>query len=698
MKPFKLSFLGAAALLFSSAFQSFAITNTAIAISGHNVVLSWPSYGYEIYLIQYCPSLGTSNSWSTLTNAFPANSTNRTTFTMGGLVSQIQESGDGGSDDTNYDNPRPPGPGDYTSSSTTAAAGTPSVPMAMPADGSGSATPLAIYPPGFDLSGFVIFDPATGEWTSGNGYVVNSMSSASGLDAVAPLDATENIGGTMSAGFYRVFHIPNWLVDITNYVFDGPTFIPVDYAAPDAPPDHVDSTTVLINGQPTDYAQFMPYVDNSGVTNWGVGIYFDRLPNGTDTIQLITTVRQSDALNDQTPYMVFSNAPATIAIGNLITFTNWDDLIWNSTNYTFRAKSSVANVDWEIDIYDVYGDFVNYQTGHSSDGNISWTWNLYDYWGDLRNNSDADPVFYSTTTLTGNFGNYGSSQIHPDTSSVTLNNPSAAAPYPSVGAWLFAYMDNFYSDAGDPGDDTYYKAIMNGLAAGPEVPWNIPATTYPLKYGTNYAQADRDSSWDGLRQLLANSQYRNFYYNGHGSMDSIGGDITGGSFPNTYAIKLPNSRAELKSADVRDNVTFHNTLGVCFYRFVWLDGCATEFGNWPDTWGIGKRTNDLAYYSSPANTYHMRPSAFVGWHETIGGNGWGTANGYIGFRSSWMGNWSVNNGNNQDGLSDIFTYTANYSPNNWPPGKSTQLWGSLRVYGYRNIKFNEYNRKGDWSQ
>ena len=49
--------------------------------------------------------------------------------------------------------------------------------------------------------------------------------------------------------------------------------------------------------------------------------------------------------------MVFSNAPAAITIGNLITFTNWDDLI-TSTSYTFKAQSSVPNVDWEIDIYD----------------------------------------------------------------------------------------------------------------------------------------------------------------------------------------------------------------------------------------------------------------------------------------------------------------------------------------------------------
>jgi hypothetical protein len=95
-----------------------------------------------------------------------------------------------------------------------------------------------------------------------------------------------------ATGFFRVFHIPNWLADFSGYTFNGPTFIPVDYSAPDAPVDYVDSTTVLINGQPTDYAVFTPYV-SGGVTNWGMGFYFDRFPNGTNTIQLLTTVRQA---------------------------------------------------------------------------------------------------------------------------------------------------------------------------------------------------------------------------------------------------------------------------------------------------------------------------------------------------------------------------------------------------------------------
>jgi hypothetical protein len=43
--------------------------------------------------------------------------------------------------------------------------------MAMPTNGSGNAVPLAIYPIGFELSSLVIFDPATGEWVIGKGYL-----------------------------------------------------------------------------------------------------------------------------------------------------------------------------------------------------------------------------------------------------------------------------------------------------------------------------------------------------------------------------------------------------------------------------------------------------------------------------------------------------------------------------------------------
>ena len=49
--------------------------------------------------------------------------------------------------------------------------------------------------------------------------------------------------------------------------------------------------------------------------------------------------------------MVFSNAPAAVNIQNLISYTNWSDLIINGS-YTFNLQC-VPNVNWEIDIYDL---------------------------------------------------------------------------------------------------------------------------------------------------------------------------------------------------------------------------------------------------------------------------------------------------------------------------------------------------------
>ncbi len=684
------------AVLLVSGFSSHAITNTAIAVSGTNIILSWPSFGYESYLVQYRQTLNPGDSWSCLTNAYPANSTNRTTLTLygavtapgggGGLFAAMTGSGN------TYD---------------TMAAG----PLAVPLDGSGSCAPVAIYPPGFDFTRFNIFDPFTGDAVSGADYAYSPLVQQTRLSQDVPLPSGDPqlLGGgsgnssAPTTRFFRVFHIPDFLVTFSGYTFNGPTYIPVDYAAPDAAVDCVDSTTVLIGGQPTDYAEFMPYVIN-GVTNWGVGIYFDRLSNGTNTIQLLTTVRQSDTLSDQTPYMVFSNAPAAITIGNLITFTNWDDLIWNNTNYTFRAQT-VANVDWEIDIYDIYDNFVNYQTGHSSDGNIAWTWNLYDYWGDPRNNPDSDPVFYPYLTITGNLGNSAQgigNEPNAGNSSAGRWTPPAAATYPSEGAWLFAYMDNFYTDGRTNYDylNQYYLPAIENMEGGLFL-WGITAYDYPIKFGRNYSQADRDDSWEQLTYNYLGSsdgQIRNFFYSGHGAPNAIGGDISTLDSSNhiTGAKGFPGSKAKLTSETVKKAIVFNPYSGVHFYRFVWLDGCDTATGGFPDAWGIGKTTNNLSYYTSPANTYHMRPSSFIGWNTEVGSAGWGTVAGDWLFKTYWMANWSVNNGNINDNLDDNLNSASDGA--RWPPGGLGQLWGAMRLYGYRIMKFNEYNHHGDWPQ
>ncbi len=689
MKTFRQAIIGAVALSFAAAIHTFAITNTAIAVSGTNIVLSWPSSGYEIYLVRSRQTLDPSDSWSCVTNAYPANSASNTTFTIYGVVPP-PATGTGGSHTSGL----PPSPNLATSFMMAGNMG----PLAVPADGSRAAVPVALYPPGFDLSGFTIFDPLTGESVSGSDY----MASPRSWSNPQPLDG-DGIGSgdppAVDMKFFEVFHIPNFAAGITNYTFDGPTFIPVDFASPDADPNYVDSTTVLINGQPTDYAQFMPYVI-SGVTNWGVGIYFDRFPNGTSTIQLLTTLRQSDTLNDQTPYIVFSNAPANITIGNLITFTNWADLIL-SNSYTFKAQS-VPNVDWEIDISDVNGQFVNYQTGHTDDGNISWTWNLMDYWGNSRL-GDSDPFFYPYITITGNLGNSaqngGSESDSGNNSSASEWTPSLAEQFPGSGSWLFAYLDKDYDDGTSNyiGADYYYT---NGIHTMEGYPWQwqIAAYDYPIKFGRTYSQAERDASWQGTTNssgLIDWLQYypiRNFYYYGHGWATGIGGDISILDASNNIigSKTLPGSHAYLTSEWVAHHITSNPYSGAIPFRFVFLDGCNTAVGDWPTAWRVPKQTVGPDWYRNSANNpTGARPNVFLGWDVEIGGRkDWGTVDKFWAFREDWMGEWANTIGRELNfAIEDAFNASQWVNPDHY---------NHLKEYGYTSMGFFEFNHAGDW--
>lgn len=673
------------ALLVSGS-TSHAITNTAIAVSGTNIVLSWPSFGYESYLVQYRQTLDPTDSWSCVTNAYPANSTNRTTFTIYGVVP-----------------PPPGGNGGSFAAMTVSGNRFNSIPMATgplasPTDGSGGAVPVAIYPPGFDLSGFTIFDPTTGESVSGANYANSPLSQQTRVsqDDPQPLDGGSDDPPAPTTGFFRVFHIPNWLVDLSGSPFSGLTFIPIDYAAPDADVDHAEDTTVLIGGQPTDHARFMSY-DFNGVTYWGVAVNFERFPNGTNTIQLITTVRQSDLISDQTPYMVFSNAPAAINIQNLISYTNWSDLIINGS-YTFRAQSSVSNVNWQIDIYDWNGQWVTNGAGYSSNGNISWTWNLIDWQGNPRGNFDYDPAFFPYITITGNLpssAQNGGAQPNAGSSSASTWADPFGHQYPSIGGWLFAYMDRFYLDATP--DDFGNACMLNGmnnLVDGP-AQWGEPSAPYALKYGFNYAQSDRDSSWTNFATYLYFSNTRNLYYFGHGNANSIGGDWTdtdatgkkiGAHFP-------PGSKAELRARYIHDNITFNHQWGSRRYRFVFLDCCNAAATNSTLPWAFDVPTQQepLSYYHTYSNKSQARPSAFVGWDTFIssGGPNWGNVSDFWNCRAYWMALWS---GVFQEHLDDAI-YDAN-NVSGWIP--PSQYYGHIRIYGYNVLLFHDYNYGGDW--
>src|ERR1035437_6741108 len=121
-------------LLAAPAPHALAVVDQALQVQGTNLVLSWPSPGgYQQYLIQYRQTLDPSTPWSELTNAYPANSTTRSTYTILGVVPLPSVASEGGG--TNFGGPPEP---------MSATPAEPTEPMVARADGTGSIVPLAI--------------------------------------------------------------------------------------------------------------------------------------------------------------------------------------------------------------------------------------------------------------------------------------------------------------------------------------------------------------------------------------------------------------------------------------------------------------------------------------------------------------------------------------------------------------------------
>lgn len=645
--------------LLLTAWQSNAIVGIGIEKDCTNVVISWPSQGYEHYLVQHRATLAAETPWTNLTNNYPANSTNRTTFTVFAVAAPCDGGGeslmDGGESGIPF-------------------------PLLVTKDGSKQAMPLGIFPPGMDLSGYIIVwpDGSTDEWSE---ELVEKWN-ANQQEGQGGSETEDSVDPEVTSGFYRVFHIPDWAFTVTNYVYDGPQFFPMDFKDY---LDRVENIEVLLNGEATTYAELMSLYYNNQ-TNWGMGIYFDRIPSGTYQIQLQTTIRLSDDTTEDSHLLVLTNLAREIVVDNEVTFTNWLDLIWNNTNYSFQAQLKNPDTDWSIEIYDAWGIYVNGMSGHTTNGLVEWTWDLTDTNSNLRDSLENDPFFDPYIT----FEPSGPSLL-ASSSSTTRPMPIPVIAYPEVGNWIVTFQDGFF----EPGTSSFehFTNGLVGIAGGPALR-GIPVSLIPLKCGTNnYTQTDRDNSWAVLKAYMFSPETRNLYYYGHGSGTGIGADyhttnengrVTGGR-------SLRPTKAYLTSKTVRDQITQNKRSGVRPYRFVWLDGCSTANGDWPGAFGVNKATNGLSYYTSATtNPSRRRPSAFVGWIEKIGGEGWGTVQDFWHCRTEWMFDWQQNWTHRT--LVQALENGRNNS--NWvPPG---QFEENIRVYGYTALKMNEYNQKNDW--
>jgi hypothetical protein len=636
----------AAGLLFALAIHSFAIEGIKLSIQSSNVVLAWPSVAGETYMVQYRQTLDAADSWQTLADNYPALAdTNQTTYVhsnQSGFFASVIGNSSGGSFAT----------------SAALRRSLPAVPLAMPANRSGAAIPVAIYPPGFDFSGYIILDPITGEQVNGADYVASSLSS---LDAPQPLDGSYGNGGTYTTtatGYYRVVRDGAHLFGITNgMTLSGVVTIPVEVANGSGT---LTSLGLTENGYPV-----------YGVTSQAPPIPLP-LQLTLNTTVMSNGVHQisASARWDDTNGGLWEvdSPPVTVNVYNEITFPNWMPRFGELGNSLMIAvQSAHADADWWIDIYDSQYVYIGTFSGHTDDGSIEGSWNLLG--PDSEFHGDDTFHFVVTTEWTNSLAQQGAGAAAGGTATATAPPTwKVVDPWVGSGAWVAVAQHAFDSIQ----DCIFlYQELNAFVGAAQGVGWSVlpnpivPGNPYPIGFQNDKEVGD----WIKFREALYDSRSRNLIYLGHASPNRLG-----------YST---NALISITAKEIADNLHTDpdNQTNRHAFRFVFLDGCSTSKGTLPEAFGVIHRPiADIGYYMGAS----IRPNTFVGWD----------ADKNVGI---WWGNLFYSHVNfigwiqydmlaNSDGIKSAIAWAAGQ------PDVSWWLWTSeLQVFGYTDLHFGQGN-------
>jgi len=680
--------VAAVAVFLTTETNAPAIEGLQLSLQCSNVVLSWPSIAGQNYIVQYRPTLDPSTPWQTLTNSYPGDwTTNVTVFVHSNIVQFPNCDGGGSFAAMSLDS--------ALSDSTALAIAEPPVPMAMRADGSGSVVPVAIYPPGFDFSNFIILDPSTEEWISGAGVTREAVMLAASptygtMDG--PLDPEGGgygDGGTNAApetGFYQVVQdgvqiLTSTITNLTNGVLSGT--VNISFEAGNTDWNNGTNLIGTLSGAVllVDGVKFM----GDGVLSaapWQFSMDTAYLENGDHWIQVEAYWYDPNSEEDGTESIYPSrySDSVMVTVSNAVYYPQWEEDIGEAaTNAAYFLKTTCTNADWSIDIYDVNTNFVKRLSGHTDDGTIEAYWNMVDTNGVARTNANIDPEFSAIVTVAD---------------PITKPTPKKKMPkndWPEHARWTVAFQD-YFRHWYCPNNDMYGHITEFALTAAkyggyylyypPAGSTNDIGQTYPLRYrnpshpedGVTATMITKDYNY--LKAYLGSTNSRNFFFRGHGNPSQIG---------------------EITSSQIAAVVGKHR------YRFVMLQACESADGDLDKAFGInGPGQYDISYYQKSGR----RPAAFVGNHgksrfgnagrTTIGGvdyDGripWQIPYLYYNFLFYWdtdlMG-WSLYYALGQ-AIQDLPAIDR-WSYDDHPGRK-------LKIYGYIDLGIDEFNYRTSW--
>lgn len=612
----------AACFLIASAIHTFAIEGLQISVQCSNVMLSWPSdeFSGETYIVQYKPDLVSTNPWITLTNYMPPGSgTNITVFVHSNVVQNPCNCG---------------GNGNYTVLTMTASSlsratvttslnsglsvgerrvawllATAQEPLCMLKGDWGTLLPVNIYPPGFDFSGFTIYDPASGEWEDGAVYTAQALASralsvntiqangAQGLDMPQPAGGSGDSTFVPETGFYRVVRNGAHLFALTNgAAFSGMITIPVEVGNDSG---SLVNLSIVEDGVPVSDVsiQLAPF---SGFLQ--VPVETTQMANGSHDIFAHAAWQVTTGINEGDSYSVEADSPpVTINVFNEISFTNWMSSFGELGNsLLISAQSAHTDTDWTIDVYGANAGYIGTFTGHTYDGNIYGAWDL----------TGPPPDYISYT-------NEPWFQFKVSTPYVDPPSPKTYKQtdlWAGKGDWVMAAQhawDNVY------GSDDLYDELDGYVSLAQSLGLNVrPGTGNGHAFALHYDESGQDPQgvvdWAAFRQALTNSLSRNLLYLGHGDGTGLGHNLSNPE-RSILATDIANMLHTIPTGQTNRHA----------FRMVILDGCSTASGALPEAFGIphkqGMTDQDFLFAS-------QRPRAFVGW----------SADKYIGIQSGGL--------------------------------------------------------------
>jgi hypothetical protein len=562
-----------ACLLAASAAQSFAIEGLKIAVRCPDVILSWPSATNETYIVQYRPDLSTNSTWATLTNSLPAaTDTNVTFFVHSNMVTCSSGGGGGGG---GGGSPPP------LNGAMSLISGGIDAPVSV------DASPLPVWviqkrpPHPWELENRPPFPweagaslPAPVQRSSALGVSAFSQ----GADNPQPLDDSGGGGSGGDPGFYRVVRVGIHLFGMTNgTVLSGQAPLAVEFGNTDT-----NGTLAAI------------FLSNNGSDDDIPGSIFPTFPansvNGTwDTAQVtngIYTIQLGAMLDDETVYM---DSPVMVTVSNSIWFP--DPYNVGGQAIYIGAQTSYTNGTWHLDIYDDQNTYVGYLNGPID-----------------TNGYCAYPGIPGPGFSLDNTDGYGNQNPSTFYTLVMAVQPSGRPPpYPVLTnkifiepSWNFqptysviCYMNMFES----------YKEGYNEVVAQMQDIWGAENLSHPCLLGDaeHPFEVFSTNSWNTVLANLTNTICRDFVYFGHGGPSAVGT----ANPPTLLTVAAVNAALKNNSLDPLTATNMHP------YRFVFLDGCSTANGNFPQAFGIPKQKgmviNDFTQKRG------IRPRAFVGW-------------------------------------------------------------------------------------